>query len=372
MKVVEYIKEHGIEKLTEEFAIKVKEYPEENLLVLNYDQIKSPKMHPIVIECRGLILDTDLNVVCRPFDRFFNIEETKDTIDFIPDKTEVFEKVDGSLIKVYYYNNKWNIATRGTAFAESDNYTGESFESLVIAAFGCDSVEDFQQKMKSVPKGYTHIFEYVSPKNKIVTPYTEDKMVLLSIRCNKTGIELGDYDSIAYSAYRLLDSCGLNVRAAKAYYFDSKEELLNTVQNLPGLQEGFVLYKDGKRVKIKSDTYVRVHRLRGDGVLTPKRIAELVVVNEVDEYLSYFSEDEHLIQQYVESYNTMLEEANDVFLKNNLIKNQKDFAMSVKNKCYSGILFSARKNNTTPYTEFVTLPVPTKIKILLIYKNSSK
>lgn len=83
MQVQTYLKEKAtqlgssklaIEELTKEFAIKVRQY-DEGLLVLNYDQIESPKSHPIVMECRALILDTDFNVVSRAFDRFFNIHE---------------------------------------------------------------------------------------------------------------------------------------------------------------------------------------------------------------------------------------------------------------------------------------------------------
>jgi hypothetical protein len=72
MQVVQYLKEHGIGKLVSEFGIKVKEY-DEGLLVLNYDLIESPKSHPIVMECRSLILDKQFNVVSRSFDRFFNL-----------------------------------------------------------------------------------------------------------------------------------------------------------------------------------------------------------------------------------------------------------------------------------------------------------
>ena len=64
MKLLEWYKEKGYTKayegvvsLESEFGIQVKEYPEEGLYVFNYSQIESPKMHPIVMECRGLILN---------------------------------------------------------------------------------------------------------------------------------------------------------------------------------------------------------------------------------------------------------------------------------------------------------------------------
>lgn len=76
MKVIEYLKENGTEKLTSEFGVIVKKYEDAQLLVLNYDQINSPK-NEITSECRGLILDYDYNIVSRSFDRFFNWNEIK-------------------------------------------------------------------------------------------------------------------------------------------------------------------------------------------------------------------------------------------------------------------------------------------------------
>lgn len=83
MKVIEFIKQNGtdaesieagLKALTEQFAISVKKV--DDLLVLNYNQIDSPKTHPYVIECRSLIMEAGtLKVVSRSFDRFFNIYE---------------------------------------------------------------------------------------------------------------------------------------------------------------------------------------------------------------------------------------------------------------------------------------------------------
>jgi T4 RnlA family RNA ligase len=361
----------GAEKLTEELGITIKEYPEEDLYVLNYSQIDSPKTNPVVIECRGLIVDNNLNVVCLPFNRFFNIGEALEiTADFDFSNAEFFEKADGSLVKVYCHKGVWNIGTRGTAFAESANYTGETFCSLVLEAFGCTDMQDFQQKMEGTPKEYTYLFEYTSPKNRVVTPYTDNEMVLIGVRCHRTSIDIGDEETLMVLANRLKNTKGLNVRPAKVYHFDAKEDLLEAVQRLTGLQEGFVCYSYGERIKVKSDLYVQVHKLRGDNIPTPKRIAELVVTNEVDEYLAYFPEDRKLFDPYVKSYNQMLTEAQNKYDKYCHIESQKEFAMQVKNDCYFSLLFSARKNQTDVTTEFKSLDTSKRKKIFLVYKGN--
>ena len=96
------------EDLTVELGIKVKQhslYPE--LYHFSYDQLESPKDNPIVKECRGLILNSKDNwaVVAYPFNRFANHGESWSAeVDW--DSVRVQEKVDGSLMVVWFYDGK--------------------------------------------------------------------------------------------------------------------------------------------------------------------------------------------------------------------------------------------------------------------------
>jgi tRNA splicing ligase len=138
LKVQEYIKNNGVDALSLNFGIKVKQY-DEGLIVLNYDQINSPKSDPVVIECRGLILYSDnFEVAARAFDRFFNYGEVPELTKSISfSDCHVYEKADGSLIKIYWCRTtgRWEISTRGTAFAESGNEMLPTFRSGVLGAF---------------------------------------------------------------------------------------------------------------------------------------------------------------------------------------------------------------------------------------------
>ena len=356
----------GAMRLTDELGISVKEYEEEGLYVFNYSQFASPKTHPVVLECRGLITDNDLKPVCRPFDRFFNMGEALElTEGFNITEAAIFEKADGSLVKMYCHKGLWHVATRGTAFAESQNYTGETFHNLIIEAFGCSDIGDLRKKMCRQSPEFTYILEYTSPKNRVVTPYTHSEMVLLGIRYNPTGQE--DKPSLINLVAGDLSAEGLKVRPAKSYKFDCGEDMMEAVQALPGLQEGFVCCHEGKRIKVKSDVYVAVHRLRGDCVPSPKRISELVVTNETEEYLAYFEEDREMFQPYMDSFDQMVKEAHNLYWKVKGIESQKEFAMAVKDKCYFGPLFTARKKDTSFAAEFMNMEVPARVKILMKY-----
>lgn len=71
----------------------------------------------ITIMCRGLILDTEGNIVAKSFPKFFNMEELADSE--IPNESfEVFEKMDGSLGIFFNYDGEWFMSTRGSFTSE--------------------------------------------------------------------------------------------------------------------------------------------------------------------------------------------------------------------------------------------------------------
>ena len=349
MEVINYLKSHGVEALKDEFSIRVKEYPEEKLLVLNYCQIDSPKCHPITMECRGLILDYDFNVVSRSFDRFFNHGEALDiTGDFDITKAIAYEKLDGSLIKLYYHNGMWHFATRGTAFAETANDQGCVFKDLCWDAFEVSNEIQFQKKMNKlelcgfVDAAMTYIFELTSPRNRIVKRYKTTSLTLLGIR-HKDGW---------YNGGSIMDlvAQAMMVNSPKVYEFDTMEHCLRASRELKELDEGYVMYDretDQPLIKIKSPAYVAVHHIRGEGIPTPNRIMDLVWTNETDEYLSYFPEDYDLFEPYEQAHRNLVDRVYTTWHSCKGIEDQKEFAMEVKDLPYSGILFSLRNYDLT-------------------------
>ena len=358
MKVVQYLKEFGIEKLKKEFSIKVKEY-DEGLIVLNYDQILSQKSHPIVMECRGLILDKEFNIVSRSFSRFFNLGECPETQEHIDmSKASCVQKLDGSLIKIFYWNNQWNISTRGTAFAESEvNGFGITFRDLVLSALGRTD-DDFQYSCAvNLNRLYTYICEVVSMENRVVTRYDERKLYFLAARNNETG----EYGSHVQEN----DAYFLGCKMPDVFNFSSTEDCVEAAKVLKDLDEGYVLVQDGIPVcKIKSPAYVAVHLLKSEG-LNPKRICELVLTGEQDEYLKYFEED----RQHVEPYVNRLQELHFsmalLWTEVESIESQKDFAMKVKDEKFSAVLFHRRKNGGTIAKSWEAQSDPYKLKLFM-------
>lgn len=361
MKVIEYLKENGVEKLASEFGVIVKKYEDAQLLVLNYDQINSPK-NDITSECRGLILDYDYNIVSRSFDRFFNYGEQFAT--FNPATAVAYEKVDGSLIKIYKHKGYWYCSTRGTAFAESGvNGWGILFAEMVYKALGLEGdITTCYLKFQYLCEEFlnassTYICEITGVENRVVTRYQGYTLWLLAERDNQTG----EYFEVPRVIW---ENFGFEV--PRNFKFDSVEHCIETAKNLPDLQEGYVMYENGVPVcKVKSPAYVAVHHIRGEG-LTPKRIAELVVINEQEEYLTYFEEDRNFFTPYVEELKHTMLLAERVYLDASEIKDQKEFALEVKDYPFAQYLFQARKMGELDiYKVFNASDTNRKVKFLL-------
>ena len=109
----------------------------------------------------------------------------------------------------------------------------------------------------------------------------------------------------------------------------------------------------GHRWKIKSATYLGLHKMRGEGdnLFHPKHLLPFILAGEEAELLTYFPE---VRQQFYElkcevqgQYIDLLE----TWASHKDITDQKEFALAIKDKTdFTSILFSARKKAVGPQT----------------------
>lgn len=351
------------EALTAEFAIKVKIYEDERIVLLDYHMLDSPKMHPVVIECRSLILSLDtFGVISRKFDRFFNYGEALEYYqDFDLARAVIMEKADGSLIGVYHCNGMWHISTRGMAFAEGEHPMGGAFREKVLDAFGM-SGDEFQSVFGVFNKRLTFVFEYTSPENRVVTKYEKPEMVLLSAN---DGEKEWDYETM----YCNLVAYGVkNIRKVKTYDASDMDEVVKLANSLPDLQEGFVIYDpiSNKRMKVKSSLYVVAHAMRGNDPLpTKKNLLNLLFTGALDEFVAYFPEWKDKADSVLHEVSTMLEEVKAVWEAHKHTESQKDFAIAIKNVKHNALLFQARKESTSVDEVWDNLAIEKKIKMFI-------
>ena len=354
LKLIEYIKsnpnwESDIQK--KPYCVEVKK--EDGVILLKYNQIESDFLNEMVRECRGIILSDTFIPVCVPFFKFGNYGES-----YCPEidwgSARVQEKIDGSLIKVWYYNGKWRVSTNGTI----DAYKAE-IKTLICENKYKTFGELFDEAKKNsnldfdkLDESNTYMFELVSPYNKIIVPYSETKLYHIGTR-NRWTFEEIDED--------------IGVEKPKEFDLHSIEDCIKATKLMPFSEEGYVVVdKNWNRIKIKSPAYVTAHHLKGNGELNFISLIELLRTNETEEFLTYFPEYKEIVDTYKSKIESIIYGLESYIraLSGTVFETQKDFALAVKDHPFASYFFLWRQKGTLPKDWFWSL-TNNKIKEIL-------
>lgn len=348
MKVIKYLNacitdspEDTLQELKDELGIRFThnpEYPE--LYVLGYSQIDSPKAHPIVMECRSLVVEFvrmgEWKVVSRCFDRFFNLGERGIEQDIEMSEMTAFEKLDGSVISLFHHDGYgWLYRTKSMIMpTDAAMESGVLWKDLIEKAFGEVFMSCFPTYYVESRPECTFILELTSPENRIVTKYDDASITLLAIRNNETG----DYVN-QVSVTMMATKIGWN--RPSHTYFDSIGDSKSAADNLPNLEEGFVLYDryGCPRAKVKSKSYVSAHYMRGECNPTPRRILRMIEENEVDEFLTIFPEYTSLIEPHREAYESARSDTERLYNELKSVEDPKERASELRGVPVSSFVF---------------------------------
>ena len=162
-----------VEQMVAEGYILVQKHPTADIYIYNYSKSCSleGKWNEATIQCRGIIVDKDYNILARPFPKFFNYEEIEDKSIIPGGAADAYEKIDGSLGITYWIDDVPYIATRGSFTSEQALHaTG------VLHSEKYKRLWDFMR----TNRGWTFLFEIVYPENRIVVVRRRQQLERLS------------------------------------------------------------------------------------------------------------------------------------------------------------------------------------------------
>lgn len=336
-------------------GIVVKEHEETGLVNLVYSQIDTPKQDEFGQKCRGLVIDKELNIICHPFKRFFNYGEMPQLYPNLKDidhsLISYYEKVDGSLVKLYFYKDKWLVGTKGQVIANSVvNDNGFTFLKLILQSLQLDTLEELNHIIETelkLNKDLTYLFEVTSRFNSPVVPHDLPKLWFLA-SVDKTGKVIEVAQQKIFQG-QLKDK----IFYPRKYEFNNLEIAYKEAQNLPFNDEGYVIYINNQPCfKMKSPAYVATHLLASQNK-SEKAVLNLVWSYEEAEFLNYFPNEKENFAPYIQAREAFIQEVLETYKKYEHIEDRKAFALSVKDYYFSSILFSF-KNGKFP-TELETL-----------------
>ena len=247
----------------------------DSYVLFKYDQRNSSFESPIVREARGVILrikpDRTSKIVRFFTKKFFNIgEPLAAKLDY--SSAVGYEKWDGTLVSLWFDEGAWNISTLGNldifdAPLNSGGY--KNFGELFYEA-----KKKYKFDFDKLDKNLCYSLELCSPFNQIVVLYDDFHLIHLNtVDCST--LEEVERD--------------IGLPKPKEYSFASKEDYRNLVSTFDSTHEGIVVRdKFNNRIKIKSELYFSLHLMAANGQLTKVKAMNLILHNEVAEFVSYF------------------------------------------------------------------------------------
>jgi T4 RnlA family RNA ligase len=367
----------------------------DNLIIFKYNQFNSDFSNKIVKESRGIILEKETwNIVAHPFDKFFNYGETY-AYNLTLDDSYILEKVDGSIMKVYFYDGEWRIATNGTIDAnDASNNDGITFTKIFFDVIDIDKLENL---VKDFSPNLTYIFELIHPSNQIVVDY-EGVKELVFIGLKENDGDLRDFNIFHKSIKKKYEKLfkGLPIRFPRLFNLKKVKDVselseIADKENEKGNEfEGYVVtqIKDNLvigRVKVKSPKYIQLHHVvTGESVTN--NLIRVLLENEEKEFEVYLDKlpdvvkDEYkLLKKKYFDLIEYLSKDGDYYRKKASEMNRKDLALDIQvkvNRDKVGFMFTMVDNLELSALDVINGLYKQKgvkrIKNLLIEKKNDK
>lgn len=232
---------------------------------------------PNAKETRGITFNSNGDCVCRPFEKFFNLNENEETFEntlHMHDMVAVEEKIDGSMITPVLVNGKVRLKTKKSFYSD-----------VALAASECTKGDDTFNRfcVSALGAGFTPIFEFNHKNHIIVIDYgVEYRLTLLALRNIETGEYLPRTDPL-WKEYPLHSKVyGFH----GALFIDWKNAAQFVAENEK--MEGFVIQfrRNGEllRVKLKTEWYRTLHLILTD--MSERKVALSVAEEKFDDLVS--------------------------------------------------------------------------------------
>ena len=261
-------------KVLESHGLIVKDYSKYGMYLIKYNKDKSNMVNTDVQKCRGVVMTLDNRILCVPPSKSIDINYFMESVDNFT-SIEFEEFIDGTMIQMFYFNDKWNLSTRSSIGANGRWHSKKRFSELFEEASA-----NLQKDKLEIDTCYTFVLNH--PENQIVKKYEESNIVLVKA----TKIVGDDINNIS------LDDIDIGVDKPKKFQFTDLDDAMKTCYQMNYDEQGLVLKynKDGVQIrsKIRNPKYNNAKMLRGNSNNLKFQFLELRQQGFLNKYLELF------------------------------------------------------------------------------------
>ena len=292
------------ESYAKTMCIKVKKViiNDKPLYMLNYERSKITKENVKTLGLFRSIITDGEKIYSFSFPKALSYTQFMENVKY--DDIVVEDFVEGTMINLFYYNDEWMCATKGTIGAKCKFFKDyqKTYRILFLEAMEASNLE-----FNMLNKSYCYSFVLQHPENRIVVPFSEKRLVLMNLyKCDNMKVEEVNME-LAFPGYSGLTDNGPKVylprdinEMYKNYEGKNYNDLYNyfTSLNLDYKIMGVVLKHGNFRTKIWNPNYLKVKHLRGNNPKIQFQYYNLLKDKKLKEFLYYYPEYKKLFDTY--------------------------------------------------------------------------
>jgi hypothetical protein len=347
--IVQYFGNKSFEQIKEEsekepYHFKV---TDENDMFMVSTTAKSDLTNPLCREMSGIILEKESNRILhyslQKAYEGINEQDCKDSYtDQLPEKYEIEIATEGSIIKTFYHNNEWKIATSKNLNATFSKWgSDKSFKEIFLETLSYENL-----KLDDLDKSFCYSWIIQHPENKI----SGDISVPFCIMINKVNLETLEV-----------------TRTTDTYKVDKKlENILEEIQDVRCTNNYIVYLEDGRRIKLESLYRKKIKNLLGNHSNMKYSFIHCIKNGLEMDIIEAFPTQENLFNEILDKIHIATLEIHRCYMEVNVLKNR-DFEIPYKyNKTIKQLHWQYRQdfNKITKQKVYDTL-INLPIKVIL-------
>jgi len=330
MEVIQILKENlnDQNKFLKEHNIVFRKYSKESSMILKIKgRDNDNESDSWTRFCRGFIYNlSDMSVLSVPPVKSNELTKEEFFSKELGEKNVIQELVDGTMINMYYHNDKWNLSTRSSIGCNNKWDNNKSFHELFKE---CGQIlEEYMDKELN----YSFVLRH--KENRIITPITRNELILVEVHRGAENIPLMDCRKVVEE---MCETNGLKdlgftfVRQFKTNNYEDLDKLFHLADNI--LVKGFTIkdYDLNTRYKWISPSYKYLEELKINTNNKCMGYLSLRKNGNLKNYLSYFPEDRHQFNEYRELFRTIVDKLfnsyQSAFVHKTLEKKDVDYAL---------------------------------------------
>jgi hypothetical protein len=285
----------------EPYFLKIKEDNKCPDLALLHSQSNSDVNLSIVRICNGLIIDkNNLKIVCYTFEKLKDDNVPVDEVNY--NECFIEDAVEGTLFRLYFYNNVWQLSTKKCLCASSSKWISQkNFQELFMEATTPELINNL-----NTMNCYSFILSH--PENNIIHKQSMPILYHISTRDLNTLTEIEEYVGVPKIPRIPLSTYLENTNISSIYSNYINNTNLNT--------EGYVFIDQTyKRHKIIKNNIKHVRQLWGNNNNRFFRYLELRKDNNLlTEYINHFPNDKDSFVDYEKKVYDLANSILDVYM----------------------------------------------------------